>query len=617
MTETLWQLDGVDLPGAAGPSSLRLADVHLTLQRGVTAVLGASGAGKTSLINLLVGFERPQRGRITSHLPASGPKLPMYWVPQDDGLWPHLTARQHLAAVCNQGDPIDALLDAFELRDQAGRPPSKMSQGQCSRLSVARALAADPHVLVMDEPLAHVDPARFDLFWDVVTRHVERSCASLIFATHSPAAVLARADQVVCLSNGRMLYQGSVTELYTRPPTQQLMAALGEGNWFDPADAKLWLGQNGGEPRCYRPEQVAIDPADDGPFVVRRTRFAGAVAMADLEHEPTQTGRRIFHRPPSDSLLAGARVALRLLTVLALAVLAGGCGQGEDRTLSPKLLKYWQIPPAGSSLPQPRSVNIGPQDQVLVLDKAGRLLMFTSDGRLIRQWPMPDVEDGKPEDACWLKDGRIGIADTHYHRVLFFDQHGALLGAMGREDRYGEEGTFFSPVSVTQDGDENLYVSQYGRINRVQKFTRDGDFLMQFGRSGSGPGEIERAAGMVWYEGRIYLADAANHRVQVFDDDGRFVEVLGERATHGQAELNFPYDVAIDRARSDPRLYVIEWGSGRVSMFDLTGNLLGRFGSAGTDDGQFRTPWSIAVDSQSRLRVADTENRRVVELIFN
>ena len=180
MTETLWQLEGVDLPGVAGPSSLRLDDVDLTLRSGETAVLGASGAGKTSLINLLVGFERPQRGSITSHLPASGAKLPMYWVPQDDGLWPHLTARQHLAAVCNRGESIDALLDAFDLRDQTERPPSKMSQGQRSRLSVARALAADPHVLVMDEPLAHVDPARFDQFWDVLTRHVERSGASNI-----------------------------------------------------------------------------------------------------------------------------------------------------------------------------------------------------------------------------------------------------------------------------------------------------------------------------------------------------------------------------------------------------------------------------------------------------
>ena len=65
----------------------------------------------------------------------------------------------------------------------------------------------------------------------------------------------------------------------------------------------------------------------------------------------------------------------------------------------------------------------------------------------------------------------------------------------------------------------------------------------------------------------------------------------------------------------DGTLYVVEYGVGRVSRVSLDGKLLGRFGSAGSGEGEFATPWGIAVDSKMRIRVADTGNRRIVELI--
>ncbi|HEY2249517.1 MAG TPA: hypothetical protein VGH74_00605, partial [Planctomycetaceae bacterium] len=79
------------------------------------------------------------------------------------------------------------------------------------------------------------------------------------------------------------------------------------------------------------------------------------------------------------------------------------------------------------------------------------------------------------------------------------------------------------------------------------------------------------------------------------------------------AALNYPYDIAANAAGD---LYVAEYGAGRVSKFDLKGRLLGRYGSIGSDDGQFSTPWGIAADRKSRVYVADTGNFRVVELKF-
>ena len=288
-----------------------------------------------------------------------------------------------------------------------------------------------------------------------------------------------------------------------------------------------------------------------------------------------------------------------------------GCDRGGEAVLPVRAINHWPMPPAGDRIPAPRGLTIGPNDQVVVIDNAGRLLIFDAGGVLQRQWNMPSNENGNAEGACWLADGRIAVADTHYHRVVFFDSDGNRTGTFGRHSDAGEPGTFRYPVSIVQDDDEHLYVSEYGGADRIQKFTRDGEFILAFGRAGTGPGQFQRAAGMAWHRGRIYIADASNGRVQIFADDGTFIEVLG--AADGPLRFRFPYDVAIG---PDDSLFVIEWGAGRVCRTTLDGRVLGRFGEPGSKKGQLRTPWGIDVDSKMRCRVADTENRRIVELVL-
>ena len=103
MPSALWKLDNVSLVGSGVP---RLDGLSLEIHPGVTAILGPSGAGKTSLLNLLVGYERPDEGTVfhAGNLPQVANlrevhSLPVYWVPQGGGLWPHLTAEEHLRLV--------------------------------------------------------------------------------------------------------------------------------------------------------------------------------------------------------------------------------------------------------------------------------------------------------------------------------------------------------------------------------------------------------------------------------------------------------------------------------------------------------------------------------------
>ena len=267
------------------------------------------------------------------------------------------------------------------------------------------------------------------------------------------------------------------------------------------------------------------------------------------------------------------------------------------------------MPAKGVMIPAPRSVTCGPDHEIYVLDRGGRVIVFNESGKVVRQWNMPDARIGNPEGACIFADGRVAVADTHYSRVVFFNRQGKLLGTLGSEGRGPSQ--FLYPVCVTQDPAGNFYVGEYGGNDRVQKFSVDGKFLLQIGRPGTGPGELERASGVVWRDGLLYVADAFNNRIQVFTDRGKFRRIIG--LPESGVTLGYPYALALG---PQDDLFVIEYSTARVSRFSLKDSrLLGRFGTAGRGEGEFATPWGIDVNSQGTIFVADTDNRRLVELL--
>lgn len=605
MPDALWTLDDVWL----GRSPARLEGISLSLEPGVTAVLGCSGAGKTSLLNLLVRYETPDKGAAIATLPRQGHALPVYWVPQTSGLWPHLTVREHVAMVTPAADgaaDTDDLLRALDIAGRADARPDELSEGERSRVAVARALAAHAAVLVMDEPFANVDVARVGRYWQVVRERLAATGASLIFATHSPEAVLSEAERVVCLREGRLIYAGGVADLYWRPRTPDEADCLGEGNWLTPREARLWLGRVEDAARCFRPEQITVETSDTSPIVVTASRFKGSAAEVSVTHDATGASRRFIHRPSTNGLKTGARIVLRALVGVLLALLAG-CTESDGPTLTFRRVSYWHMPPLGAKLPAPRAAAFNAAGEALVLDTGGRVLIFGDRGKLLRQWRMPESEVGQPEGLCVLHDGRVAVADTHYHRIVVFDAEGNVVKVLG--SRGSGPGQFVFPVAIVQDAKGFLYVSEYDENDRVQKLTADGEFVLAFGGHGAGPGQFQRPAGIAWHKGRIYVADAANNRVQIFTDEGKHLGVLGR--PDEPLPLRFPYDVTVG---PDGAVYIAEYGSGRVTKVSTDGKLLGRFGSVGRGDGKLCTPWGLAVDSELRILVMDTGNRRIVEL---
>ncbi len=609
---SIWKLEGVTLAGRPKP---RLADVSLEIGTGLTAILGQSGAGKTSLLNLLVGFERPDNGTITAGYERSDGRLPLFWVPPDDGLWSHLTVGEHVQAVLSDdfvaAEKRAKLLEAFNLRDKMDAHPDQLSQGERARLALVRALASNAEVLVFDEPLVHVEPAGSRQYWERLRGILGESVrTAVVFSTHSPEVVLREAQQVVCLSEGRVVYAGSVQELYHDPPSYELAWCLGPVNWIGECEPAGWLSGHAAGRRSYRPEQVRISAVASSPLIVRAAVFAGSVGEVELLDERSGMIQRVYHRPANDDLRTGHRVAVHVIALLWLCLFAIGCSHAAaEPTLDVRSFTSWTLPAEGPKIPAPRAVHVGLKQEVFVLDNAGRVLVYDTAGKLLRQWWMPDYADGKPEKICQFRDGRLAVADTHYHRVLFFDSEGNELarhGSLGRES-----GQFIYPVAVVEDDLRNYYVCEYGSNDRVQKFDKDGEFLLQFGGFGTEPGQFQRPSGIVWRDGKVYVVDAFNSRIQVFSDQGEFVAILG--VENESTTLNYPYDIATND-RGD--LFVVEYGAGRVSKFDCTGKLLGRYGTMGSGEGQFSRPWGIAVDAGSHVYVADTENRRVVKFGF-
>jgi ABC-type multidrug transport system ATPase subunit/sugar lactone lactonase YvrE len=608
----VWKLENVTLAGRLKP---RLADVSLEIGAGLTAVLGQSGAGKTSLLNLLAGFERPDHGTIAAEYRSTCDRLPLFWVPPDDGLWSHLTVGEHVRAVMTADaaavERADNLLEAFGLKDKVESLPDQLSQGECGRLSLVRALASDAEVLVLDEPLVHVEPAGSRLYWEKLRGILSPSMrTAVVFSTHSPEVVLREAEQVVCLSEGRVVYAGSVEQLYHHPTSCELAWCLGPVNWIGDDNQPGWLSGHAAGRRCYRPEQIRVSAIDSGPLVVESAAFAGSVGEVELLDERSGRRQRVFHRPVSNALQPGQRVAVHVLALLCLCLFAAGCSHASaEPKLEVRSFTSWTLPVEGARIPAPRAVHVGLNEELFVLDNAGRVLVYDLAGTLLRQWWMPDYAEGKPEKICQFRSGRLAVADTHYHRVLFFDPEGNELarhGSLGRDP-----GEFIFPVAVVEDNAGNYYVCEYGSNDRVQKFDRDGNFLLQFGGFGTDPGQFQRPSGIVWRDGKVYVVDAFNSRIQAFSDQGKFLEVLGESTE--RATLDYPYDIAVN---DEGDLFVCEYGAGRVSKFDDAGKLLGRYGTIGPGDGQFSRPWGITVDRESRIYVADTENRRVVKFGF-
>jgi molybdate transport system ATP-binding protein len=207
-------------------------EVRFTSQGRLTAFFGQSGAGKTSLVNVIGGLIRPDRGRIavdgtTLVDTASGIFVPPHrrrvgYVFQEGRLFPHLTVRQNLMFGRWFRPPherkvqLETVLDLLGISHLLQRRPGALSGGEKQRVAIGRALLASPHLLLMDEPLAALDDARKTEILPFIERLRDEANVPIIYVSHSLAEVSRLANTIVVLRNGRVAAVGDPAEVLSR-----------------------------------------------------------------------------------------------------------------------------------------------------------------------------------------------------------------------------------------------------------------------------------------------------------------------------------------------------------------------------------------------------------------
>ncbi|NOY29624.1 MAG: hypothetical protein GXP28_05445 [Planctomycetes bacterium] len=291
-------------------------------------------------------------------------------------------------------------------------------------------------------------------------------------------------------------------------------------------------------------------------------------------------------------------------------ILATGCIDRPQAEGTADLI-WGQSGITAGRLQKPRAIAI---DSIYLVDMTARIQVFDADGNYLRGWKTPVSKNGRPSGLTIDRAGRLLVADTHYYRMLVYTPEGEPLevATIGGTLGHGP-GEFGFVTDAVEDSRGNIYIAEYGDFDRIQKFSPEGDFILQWGSHGSEPGQFRRPQNLVIdSQDRIWVADACNHRIQVFDTSGKLLLVWGEEGSD-LGKLYYPYDLALD---GEDHVYVCEYGNHRVQKFTLEGQPVGSWGAHGKGPGQLHNPWAIALDSRGRLHVLDSNNHRVQRVSF-
>jgi iron(III) transport system ATP-binding protein len=221
--------------------------LDLTVESGqLVSLLGPSGCGKTTTLRLVSGFAVPDGGSITvagKVVSSAGRVVPpekreMSMIFQSYALWPHLTVAENVAyglrlrrlprAEIEQ--KVRAMLDTMQLRPYEQRYPAELSGGQQQRVGLARALAVEPKILLLDEPLSNLDAnLREDMRHEIRRLH-DRFHYTTIYVTHDQSEAMTTSDLIAVMRSGKIEQAGAPEDIYERPETEFVARFIGSTN---------------------------------------------------------------------------------------------------------------------------------------------------------------------------------------------------------------------------------------------------------------------------------------------------------------------------------------------------------------------------------------------------
>lgn len=223
-----------------------LLDTAFTTDHGFVVLFGPSGSGKSLTLQAIAGAIQPDRGRIvvdhspfydsTRHILLPPQTRRIGYVPQHYALFPHLTVEKNIAfglvklSRSEQRQRVRELLDLFSLQGLAHRRPRELSGGQQQRVALARVLAIQPRLLLLDEPFTALDaPLRASLRQELLQLQ-ERLGLKIVLVSHDHADAFALGQQIIVYNEGRVIQQGVRDDIFFRPATRRVAELVGTGN---------------------------------------------------------------------------------------------------------------------------------------------------------------------------------------------------------------------------------------------------------------------------------------------------------------------------------------------------------------------------------------------------
>jgi molybdate transport system permease protein len=274
----------------------------------VVAVVGPNGAGKTSLLRALLGLLKGDHrvelhGRDISALPTEDRRIG--WLPQEPSLFAHLSARDNVAfAMTARGwRRTDARARAGQLLEQLGVgelaqvKPAALSGGQVARVALARALAAEPLLVLLDEPLAALDSGTRDEVRRLLRTTLSGGPAPVLLVTHDLVDVVALADRVVVLEQATVVQTGTPAEVAAAPRSRWVAGLLGQNCWRG-VTSSTGLTTDGGD----------ITGADPLPGGMDALALCEPAAVTLHRERPDGSARNVLHGPVLELRAIGGRV---------------------------------------------------------------------------------------------------------------------------------------------------------------------------------------------------------------------------------------------------------------------------------------------------------------------
>ena len=224
-------------------TALALDDVSLAVQPGeFVSLLGPSGCGKTTLLRIIAGFESPTKGRVIIHgqdvTDLAAERRPTNLVFQRGALFPHMSVAMNIGyalrlrrwPAARIAARVADMLALVRLEGMGDRMPGQLSGGQSQRVALARALAAEPKVLLLDEPLSALD-LKLREQMQLELRAIQRQLgATFVFVTHDQTEALVMSDRIAILQAGRIVQTGTPQDIYRRPNSVFVSGFIGQTN---------------------------------------------------------------------------------------------------------------------------------------------------------------------------------------------------------------------------------------------------------------------------------------------------------------------------------------------------------------------------------------------------